>query len=644
MEWVAFTLVVLAAAGLLLRGTAPRQGGLLAGLLAVGALLGGATYWSLALSRPAQSNRQLADSTPRQGGPEGYVTSDSCKACHPKAYASWHQTFHRTMTQWASPESVVGDFHDVPLELAGKRFVMQRRGSEFGAEMEATGALPSAVAGQVQGGRVWRRLGLLTGSHHMQVYWMQADDGNKQALFPFAWLIPEQRWVPFHNTFLRDPATPPVSQTWNLNCVRCHATAGQARPNNRTLRFESRAGEIGIACEACHGPAEDHVRRHRNVLERYAAHFSGSKEAALVNPAKLGSKASAQVCGQCHSIKWIPDRADYQQNGLRYRPGQELAKSAPIIQPTRLPEQPWLQETLKKDVTFLRDRYWSDGMVRVSGREYNGLVESPCFKRGELSCLSCHSMHNGQSSDDQLAPRMENNQACLQCHPAIGARLTEHTHHLAGSSGSLCYNCHMPHTTYGLLKSIRSHQIDSPSLKSTLGTGRPNACNLCHLDRTLGWTGEQLSRWFGQPSAPLSEEQRTVAASLLWLLEGDAGQRALIAWSMGWESAQQASGVDWLAPYLAEGMQDPYSAVRFIAGRSLKSLGPEFQSIPYDFVGAEGDRATAARQVVSRWEKRGSSNGSPPRPALLISEGHLQRERVETLLRQRSTLSMDLQE
>ena len=28
---------------------------------------------------------------------------------------------------------------------------------------------------------------------------------------------------------------------------------------------------------------------------------------------------------------------------------------------------------------------WSDGMVRVSGREYNGLINSPCFKHDDES-------------------------------------------------------------------------------------------------------------------------------------------------------------------------------------------------------------------------------------------------------------------
>ena len=60
----------------------------------------------------------------------------------------------------------------------------------------------------------------------------------------------------------------------------------------------------------------------------------------------------------------------------------------------------------------------------------------------------------------------------------------------------------------------------------------------------------------------------------MWLLKGDAGQRAIIAQSMGWAPAQQASGGGWLAPYLALSAKDSYDAVRYIASRSLSTLPP----------------------------------------------------------------------
>jgi hypothetical protein len=41
---------------------------------------------------------------------------------------------------------------------------------------------------------------------------------------------------------------------------------------------------------------------------------------------------------------------------------------------------------------------------------------------------------------------------------------------------------------------------------------------------------------------------------------------------MGWPAARAVSGEHWLAPFLAETLNDPYHVVRYIAGRSLRSL------------------------------------------------------------------------
>jgi len=61
---------------------------------------------------------------------------------------------------------------------------------------------------------------------------------------------------------------------------------------------------------------------------------------------------------------------------------------------------------------------------------------------------------------------------------------------------------------------------------------------------------------------------------VLTLLKGDAGQRAIVAQSLGWAPAQQASGTEWMAPYLALMQQDSYDAVRHIATRSRATLPP----------------------------------------------------------------------
>jgi hypothetical protein len=132
----------------------------------------------------------------------------------------------------------------------------------------------------------------------------------------------------------------------------------------------------------------------------------------------------------------------------------------------------------------------------------------------------------------------------------------------------------MPYTSYGLLKAIRSHEITVPSAAETVATGRPNACNLCHLDKSLAWTARALQERGGMQPPELQSDQQTIAASVLHATRGDAGQRALIAWALGWEPAQRASGAHWIAPHLGVLLDDPYDAVRFIfiAERTLRTL------------------------------------------------------------------------
>jgi hypothetical protein len=238
---------------------------------------------------------------------------------------------------------------------------------------------------------------------------------------------------------------------------------------------------------------------------------------------------------------------------------------------------------------------------------------------------------------------MNGNDACLQCHPALRANLTSHSRHQADSSGSSCYNCHMPYTSYGLLRALRSHQVSSPTTAASVGTGRPNACNLCHLDKTLAWTSDYLERWYGTPQVQLDPDDRTIPASMLWLLSGDAGQRALIAWSMGWRPAQHASGTSWMAPSLSVLMNDPYEAVRFIAHRSLQSL-PEFGDFRFDFTGPSSERSTDVMKVMEVWRRSGALAQSPNAAALLLAPDGSMKTDVTRLLRQRDHRRIDLRE
>jgi len=575
------------------------------------------------------------------------------------------------MTQVATRETARATFDNVTVSgVHGRPMRLDHRGDELWAEFDD----PDSSLSPEQRARVERRVVMITGSHHQQVFWYATGKRRLLGQLPGAYLIGERQWIPRRSAVLHPPSDPPFSETghWNSTCIACHATFGKPQFDTPfgsqpidTQVVETTVAEFGIACEACHGPAADHVAANSNPLRRYLLHLTGRPDPTTVQPARLPAQLSSQVCGQCHGIWEFYDRAgerDANARGLPYRPGDELVATRFLAQPTVNRETPTMQALVADDAGFIRDAFWPDGMVRVSGREYNGLLESPCFRNvprgsGGLSCFSCHTMHKADNdprslaewADDQLGAGMDGNEACLQCHDRYRSNLPAHTKHAADSTGSSCYNCHMPYTAYGLLKTIRSHTISNPSVAESVDAGRPNACNLCHLDKTLDWTRDALDRWYGPPRVPLAPlnpldvDDRSVAASLLWMIRGDAGQRAIAAQAMAWPPAQRASGTDWMAPHLATLLDDPYDAVRFIAARSLGTL-PGFAGLQYDFVGTPAERRQAQLRTMSTWD-RSRGPGVRGIPELLFNaDGTVSVDSVLRLLKARNARRVRMRE
>lgn len=560
--------------------------------------------------------------TPQKTTEAGYVSSSACRACHPHEYQTWHRSYHRSMTQEAGPVTAKGVFSGQVITTRGLSFRLRRDEDRFLVDQQ-----------HENGAVTHHRLSMITGSHHMQIYWAANSEGVRTAL-PVAFLFQDQRWAPVMDIFINDPGMGDWNlPVWDTACVRCHSTGALPRGGVAT-----RVGELGIACEACHGPGEAHVRANRNPLRRYAARLAG-KDSTIVNPEHLDARAASEICGACHGVRWFQDSLDYMRNGARFHPGDTDDPTHPLVRPRHLSEPSWLAQAIDQESpTLLDDHFWSDGMVRVSGREYNGVRESPCFAGGRFSCLSCHSLHDSEPND-QLRREPEE-EPCLACHARLrgASASTAHSHHRNGSTGNACLNCHMPYTTYGLLKSIRSHQVSIPSVKESVDVGRPNACNLCHLDRTLAWTDDALARWFGTRRVPLSADERRVAASILWLLEGDAGQRAIVADAMGRTSARDASGADWLAPLLSQLLVDPYSAVRYVAFRSLRSL-PGYASMDYDYTAPPPLREAARREALAR-----RRTALATRPELLQLGDGLWADELQRLLEQRDDRPVSLKE
>jgi Cytochrome c554 and c-prime len=606
--------------------------------------------------REARADAQISVNRPREVRADGFESSQACRACHPSQYASWHASYHRTMTQIATPETVAPSFDNVRVaEAPGEPMQLEVRGRELWADFHDSDS--DGVRGvRHLSERIQRRVVLTTGSHHQQIFWYATGNSRILGQLPAIWLTAERRWIPRRAAVMRPPG-PPQSETgaWNGICVACHTTDGRPQFDTpfgsqpiASQTANTSSAEFGIACEACHGPSADHVAANASVRRRYSLHVTQGADATITRPDRLDAKRSSQVCGQCHSFWEFRDVASERRantEGLGFRPGHDLAASRFIVSPTSNAEPETMKALLAADPGFVRDTFWSDGMVRATGREYNALLESPCYKNARdnartLSCYSCHTMHKTPDDprslvdwvDDQLSAAAQGNGACVTCH---AMDVSAHTHHRADSPGGSCYNCHMPYTTYGLLKTVRSHQISNPSAQATLDTGRPNACNLCHLDKTLAWTADALNRWYGTPRPSMADDEASIAASLVTLLKGDAGQRAIVAQSMGWADAQRASRTAWMAPYLALLLDDPYDAVRYIASRSLKRL-PGFERFEFDFVAPPQTRAAGRVRALQTWRDSRPSVARETDPALLfLPNGTFNAPAIDRLRRER---------
>ncbi len=600
----------------------------------LGALLIAALLW-LGSSRAASAptNRPI---TAQEGN---YVKSNSCRACHPGNYASWHASFHRSMTQVPTPSTLIPEPNNLEMDFAGRQYKLERKDDDFFVSSRSLGEKDYGPP---------REVVLLTGSHTLQILWTETGQGRTLEQFPFAYIVAEKMWAPVTQTFLMPPETKEAYSigAWNGACMDCHVTQGVSKFVEGN-KWDTKVAEFGIACEACHSEGREHIAANRNPLRRWQLHLTKSRDGTIANAKRMKGPESALVCGQCHSV-WafngMKEKIDWNRQGGTFRSGHEDLGERFVVQPNEKDHATQKEFIRQTEPDFFRNRFWGDGMIRVTGREMNGVQASPCFQGGNFSCISCHEMHPAETTqvalktwarNDQLAPKMESDQACLQCHQEMTSRLTSHTHHDADSSGSRCYNCHMPHTTFGLLHAMRSHQVSSPSVRESLDYGRPNACNLCHLNQTLSWTADKLHVWYQQPVPELSDDDTTISAAVQWLVKGDAGQRALLAWGMGWTPAQKISGHNWLYPFLIYSLLDPYAAVRFDAWKSLQTL-PGFSGFEFTYTADTEALGAAVKQGYQKWwsEKRPAHPNFDPK-TVLDPEGRFQQDVLGRLRRER---------
>jgi Cytochrome c554 and c-prime len=198
---------------------------------------------------------------------------------------------------------------------------------------------------------------------------------------------------------LEDAFRRPVSNGEVARCFGCHTTASKVDG-----KIVEKGLFLGVACEACHGPAANHVAAMREVA---LAGTSYSGPPLLVNPATLDPVDSVDFCGACHATWWD-------------------VKLAGTKGPTNARSQPYRLELSK---------CWGNGDKRLTCMG----CHDPHYQLNQNAgsydhvCLSCHSSAAGKT---QASAASTPDAKSAQPHPA-----TNKTCPVATKD---CTSCHMP--------------------------------------------------------------------------------------------------------------------------------------------------------------------------------------------------------
>lgn len=593
-----------------------RLAALLVPLLAPATILAGLRFGFDPVA--AEATRPLVH---REGG---FVGSVACRSCHEEHFESWGRTFHSRMTRRAEPDAVLGAFDGREVAYGEESARPIRRDGRFFVDLPKVG-----------GGRRTAEVALTVGSRRYQQYFEREPRGDGFAFLrlPILWHVETRRWLHLNTVFLHpdDADWTAERATWNTNCILCHNTGPQPRlcnygsaPAAGEERFASVVGELGIACEACHGPGAGHALRYRDPLARYGDHLRGAGGADIVNPRRLSPDRSAAVCGQCHGQR-VPEPLSrvetWLSTGPTFRSGDRLVDHVrPLAADT--------PAVGARDPGLFRARFWFEGTPRLTAYEYQGTVASPCHLKGGMTCGSCHSMHRGDPRG-QLRPDLPGDAACLPCHERIARDVPGHTKHAGSSTGSSCVACHMPRIVYGILALHRSHRIEVPDARRDGESGRPHACTLCHLDRSLSWSSVEIARlWRREAPPPAARRDRApldLADSVASLLAGDAVARAVYAGAMGRpEAALAPEAKGFVRVQLLAALGDGYPSVRFLAWRSLLRLEAELPVglgeplLAYDPGAGPAPRRAAALELLRRFPQAAAGRLRPPPGGCLV--------------------------
>ncbi len=393
-----------------------------------------------------------------------YVGTAQCTACHQSQWEAWRSSHHDLAWTEPTAETVLGDFDDTSFEHQG---VVHRFTQEDGVfYMETDGPDGELVRYKVVG---------VVGITPLQQYLFEIEAGRLQA-HDVSWDTEEERWYHLYPDQELDAGdglhwTGPY-KNWNSRCAECHATGFEKRYTPIKREYESRQSEIGVGCEACHGPGSSHI-----AWASGAASAADSNEAGgygfTANFTPADPEVEIQQCAGCHSRR-EPLTAESPLPGTPFHDSYRLAL---------------LRQGL----------YHADGTILEEVYVYGSILQSKMYANG-VRCTDCHDPHRAEV-------RVRGNGLCTQCHSEAGNDrfpslqladydTPDHHFHEPGTAGAQCVSCHMIERDYMQIDGRRDHSFRIPRPDLSEETGAPNACTDCHGDKTAVWAAAQIAQRF----------------------------------------------------------------------------------------------------------------------------------------------------
>jgi len=499
---------------------------------------------------------------------DSYIGSQACESCHKSAYDTWRKTLHVQMTKPIAEARVEGDFA-ARFEAYGRAYSMETRDGRYFISISHNKRPAEKF-----------EVHYTLGARRFQGYLAKLPDGRIYVL-PAFWHNESGRWVDWKEiTPIPDDPDHDLRQIWNITCVNCHATNLVKNFDPATKSYATTWTEMGIGCEACHGPGAAHIAVttawRKNPATRPAEPTADALR--IFGPNQASARQNFDACGYCHGNK--------NNVFFGFKPGDRYEDFAlPFLISQPIPDND------------PQGDFWPDGRPNRFNRP-QALTVTGCFQRGQATCTSCHRMH-GSPNDHALKVPVEadggggvtrqSDRLCTQCHEVSSA----HTHHDLDSQGSRCVACHMSDVNWRLITRRRDHTFQPPVPELTARFGVPNACTTCHENKSPEWAATMMDGWYG------NEERRRAVVRL-----SDTMYRA------GTGDVTVLPDVARLAADRSHGTLIRASAAEF-AGQLLAKSPTATSATVNLIIGAAADREPAVRITAVRALGHVSLNSDP---------------------------------